>query len=127
MFDEDMVYLAASQKWREDYEIKEADLSVNHTTKYSQNSLPHGKQSISVGCVEKRSKRRKINLFALLVKEQWLRWVIQPWLRQGGTIGGLVILSEDITHQKTTERQGRLLSEIRLIFRPFPRHHACPN
>ncbi len=48
--------------------------------------------------------------------EQWLRWVVQPWLREAGAIGGLVILSEDITLQKTSERQARLLNEIRSIF-----------
>jgi hypothetical protein len=37
-------------------------------------------------------------------EEQWVRWEIQPWHQLDGSVGGLVLFSEDITAQKLSER-----------------------
>ncbi len=46
-------------------------------------------------------------------REQWIRWEIQPWHRMDGSIGGLILFSEDITQQKRGEQALRE-SESRL-------------
>jgi PAS domain S-box-containing protein len=33
----------------------------------------------------------------------WLRWEIRPWRTSGGTVGGILIFAEDITHRKEME------------------------
>ena len=45
--------------------------------------------------------------------EQWIRWEIQPWHRTDGSIGGMILFSEDITQQKRAEQALRE-SESRL-------------
>ncbi|MBA2404332.1 MAG: hypothetical protein H0V66_06140 [Bdellovibrionales bacterium] len=30
----------------------------------------------------------------------WLKWIIQPWKMANDEIGGVVIMSENITHRK---------------------------
>ena len=36
---------------------------------------------------------------------QWRRWEAIPWRTAGGSVGGIVIFTEDITRQKESERQ----------------------
>ncbi|MFH1299821.1 MAG: response regulator, partial [Planctomycetota bacterium] len=42
---------------------------------------------------------------------QWLRWVIQPWYESRDTIGGIVMLTEDITERKQLEEENKQLLE----------------
>ncbi len=37
--------------------------------------------------------------------EQWVRWEVQPWREADGSVGGLVLFSEDITQQMLAERE----------------------
>ena len=34
----------------------------------------------------------------------WARWEIRPWKTPTGTVGGILIFSEDITHRKQLKR-----------------------
>ncbi|HNY14471.1 MAG TPA: ATP-binding protein, partial [Bacteroidales bacterium] len=42
--------------------------------------------------------------------EYWLRWSIAPWFETTGTIGGIIIATENITPQKKAENNLRLLN-----------------
>ncbi|MDE1948255.1 MAG: PAS domain S-box protein [Burkholderiales bacterium] len=40
-------------------------------------------------------------------REHWLRWAVVPWTEADGSIGGVIIHSEDITERKRAERSLR--------------------
>src|SRR5581483_3808641 len=42
---------------------------------------------------------------------QWVRWEIQPWHHSDGSVGGLVLFTEDITRQKQADERLRISEE----------------
>jgi diguanylate cyclase (GGDEF)-like protein/PAS domain S-box-containing protein len=38
----------------------------------------------------------------------WIKWEIRPWYETNGLVGGLIIMSEDITHRKRADEQMRI-------------------
>ncbi len=38
----------------------------------------------------------------------WIKWEIRPWHETNGTVGGVIIMSEDITYRKRAEEQMRI-------------------
>jgi PAS domain S-box-containing protein len=38
-------------------------------------------------------------------KTNWLRWEVRPWREAGGSIGGIIIFSEDVSARKTASEQ----------------------
>ena len=36
---------------------------------------------------------------------QWLRWELRPWREADGTVGGIVLFSEDISKRKLAEHE----------------------
>jgi PAS domain S-box-containing protein len=45
-------------------------------------------------------------------REQWMQWQVQPWDEDAGKIGGLALMSEDITDKKVLlEQANRLIKE----------------
>ena len=43
---------------------------------------------------------------------QWIRWEIIPWRAGDGSVGGIVIFSEDITPRKKAEERLRLAASV---------------
>jgi diguanylate cyclase (GGDEF)-like protein/PAS domain S-box-containing protein len=42
----------------------------------------------------------------------WRRWAVRPWLAGDGSVGGIVIFTEDITQQKQAEERLRLAASV---------------
>jgi len=38
----------------------------------------------------------------------WIKWEIRPWYEVNGILGGIIVMSEDITHRKRAEEQMRI-------------------
>jgi PAS domain S-box-containing protein len=128
MFDRDMRYLVASRRWLADYHLDGRSLI----------GLSHYEIFPEIPERWRLAHRRGLGGEVLREKEdgfqradgsvQWLRWELRPWYETDGTIGGIVILTEDITERKEQElelqrsreqlralaaRQDRLLEEER--------------
>lgn len=113
MFDREMRYLAASRRWRTDYGLGTHDLS----------GQSHYALFPEIGADLKAVHRRALAGETVRAEEdrfrradggvQWLRWETLPWYELDGSIGGIVIYSEDITARKTVEEALRT-SENRL-------------
>ncbi len=103
MFDREMRYLALSQRWRGDYQLGDEEVL----------GLCHYAIFPEIGGVWKDIHRRGLAGEIIRAEEDlfersdgsscWLRWEVRPWYQAGGSVGGIVIFTEDITVQKEAE------------------------
>ncbi|MEZ4600517.1 MAG: PAS domain S-box protein [Syntrophotaleaceae bacterium] len=104
MFDREMRYLAASRRWRQDYNLGTLNLvGVSHYEVFP-----------DIGEDWKEAHRRglagevvqcKADLFRTVEGScQWIRWEVRPWTDTNGAIGGIVIFTEDITERRQAEK-----------------------
>ncbi|MBL8385560.1 MAG: PAS domain S-box protein [Burkholderiales bacterium] len=97
MFDREMRYLAVSRRWREARRIGDRDVrGLHHYTLFP-----------GIGDDWKDVHRRALAGEVITAEAdrfvypdgrvEWFRWEVRPWRAADGTIGGIVIFSEDIT------------------------------
>ncbi len=110
MFDRDMRYLAASRRWITDYRLEgQPVIGCSHYAVFPE--LPED---------WKAAHRRALAGEVVASEEdyferqdgtvQWQRWETRPWRAADGSVGGIVIFSEDISRRKQAEvalRQSR--------------------
>jgi len=104
MLDTSMNYIAVSQRWLEDYQLEgqfligQSHYTVfpdipDHWKRHHQRAL-RGEVLRSDGECFMRSDGQAM----------WLRWEVRPWTAPDGSIGGVVIFSEDITARILAEQ-----------------------
>ena len=112
MFDMDMCYVAVSRRWMEDYNLGDRDI-IGHS---------HYEIFPEIGD-EWRAVHRRALAGEIISKNaerfvradggfQWLNWEVRPWRHGNGTIGGIVIFSEDVTKEKEAETQLRVTARV---------------
>lgn len=98
MFDSEMHYLAVSQRWRDDYFLGDREV-LGHSHYEIFPEIPEAWKEVHrrgmAGAVIATDEDRFERLDGTV---QWLRWEVRPWHAHDGSIGGIVIFSEDITH-----------------------------
>ena len=103
MFDQEMRYLAVSQRWLDDYDLNsEKILGLSHYAIFPE--IPERWKLIHQRCLGGQVMRAEEDV---LVRTDgythWLCWEIRPWYTTDGSVGGIVIFSEDITARKQAE------------------------
>ncbi len=112
MFDKDMKYLAASQKWYRDYNIKHSNIiGKSHYEVFPEISdewkVDHKK------CLEGRVFKSDESRFKRLDGTvQWLTLEIRPWYTDENKIGGILMHTADITRTKEAEMRLRISEDI---------------
>ena len=98
MFDTEMKYLAFSHRWLEEYKLGEKDLTgLSHYSIFP-NLSPQWKaihQQCLAGAVISTGEEKWRPLG--WDKDQYLKSEIRPWLLLDGTIGGIMLSTQDIT------------------------------
>ncbi len=100
MFDTNMRYVAHTDRWLQDYQLDQASLvGLCHYDVFPE-IPPHWKakhQRILGGatesCEEERFQRADGS-------ENILRWEVRPWCMSDSSIGGIIMLTEEITERK---------------------------
>lgn len=100
MFDREMRYLAVSSKWLSDNGL------VNRSVigKYHYEIFPElGEywKDIHRECLKGAIRSSKED--KLVRKDgsvQWLKWEVKPWYEEAGSIGGIIMVTEDLTEHK---------------------------
>jgi diguanylate cyclase (GGDEF)-like protein/PAS domain S-box-containing protein len=100
MFDNEMRYLAVSQRWLEPYHLDEAKMIGRTPYEIFPEIPPHWKDlhrralaGETIKCDEDRVARADGSV-------RWTRWEVQPWQKRDGQVGGVVIFYEEITNRK---------------------------
>lgn len=110
MLDAQLRYLYTSQRWLKDRKLTGIDVV--------------GKSYYDLSPVisaEKKEKHQRCLLGESISCEEdriifsdgsygWVRWEIKPWMNQDGSVGGIIIFSEDITARKMAEEDLRIAS-----------------
>ncbi|MBZ0069100.1 MAG: PAS domain S-box protein, partial [Thiobacillus sp.] len=111
MFDHEMRYLAFSTRWLSDYELESDILGRSHYDIFPE--VPErwkiihrrGLSGEVVRSDEDQFEREDGSVI-------WLRWEVRPWIAADGSVGGIVIFSEDITESKQTETELRRQKDL---------------
>ena len=110
MFDRQMCYLAASQRWLDDYALGDQDLlGQSHYTIFPEIG-ENWKEVHCRGLGGEVIRADEDRFERLDGSVQWLRWEVRPWHTAAGAVGGLLVFSEDITTQKQAELEIRRLN-----------------
>ena len=107
MFDEDMNYVAASRRWREFYRLNDQPLFGQSHSK-TLPTIPDPWREVHRRCLAgtaESSEEDKLTLSDGSIA--WVRWEVLPWRKADGSIGGVLMLLEDITERK--EARAKLL------------------
>lgn len=105
MFDTNMCYVAASQKWLNDYGLQGRDIIGKSHYEIFPEIGEDWKQihrECMAGAINKKDN-------APFLREdgttQWLVWDVRPWYASEGQVGGIIMYTEDITERKRIEQQ----------------------
>lgn len=103
MFDLDMRYIHASNRWRSDYGLTDCDLAgLAHYEVFPQ--IPEvWKEAHRRGLAGETLRKEAEQFVRADGSVMWLRWEIRPWYDIEGKIGGILIFTEDITERRVVE------------------------
>ena len=103
MFDRNMVYLAASQRWKVDYGLEDEDIiGRSHYEVFPGTS--DARKDVHQRCLAGAVEHSEEDFFERADGTPiWLQWEIRPWYDSAGEIGGIVKLTLDVTARKQAE------------------------
>ena len=112
MFDREMRYLAASNRWLEDYGLRSQEIiGRSHYEIFPE--IPERWKAAHRRALAGESVHSDEDRFVRAdCSVQWLRWEAHPWRTAEGAIGGIVLFTRDITEMKKDKEQLRLAASV---------------
>ena len=105
MFDKDLRYVAASQKWQDDYQIKNRNIIGECHYDIFPNISEEWKD-VHQKCLKGEIHSKAEDLYVWEDgTEQWISWEVRPWYTTDKEIGGIIMHTADITRTKIAEKQ----------------------
>jgi len=121
VFDQNMRYVRASRRWMSDYRLDGQEIvGRSHYDVFPE--VPEHWRRIHARCLQGHSERCDEDPFDRSDGTRiWLKWEVRPWWQDDGAIGGLVMLTEDITARKTAEGElARIQSTLQIAIDAMP-------
>ena len=104
LFDREMRYLSASCRWLQVYGLEGDLVGRSHYDIFPE--IPAHWKAVHRRCLAGAVERCDEDQFERPDGTiQWLKWEVRPWYSGSAEIGGIVIFSEDITQQRSLERE----------------------
>lgn len=108
MLDSEMRCIFASRRWLQDHRVKLQDIVGKNYSEivpgmaaHWSNVLHRCRQGATESCEEDPVPLADGSI-------EWIKWEIRPWHETNGVLGGIIIMSEDITARKRAEDQLRI-------------------
>lgn len=99
MFDTNMVYLAASKKWLEDYQISKSVIGRSHYEIFPE--IGDDWKKIHQDCLNGAVNTCEEAVFERADgSKQWITWEVKPWYKKPDEVGGLLMFTANITQFK---------------------------
>ncbi|MBI5721613.1 MAG: PAS domain S-box protein [Burkholderiales bacterium] len=110
VFDRDMRYIVASRRWLDDYGLGETTIAGrSHYDVFPE--IPERWKEIHRRALGGEVVRAEEDPFERADgRVQWLRWEVLPWHAGDGSVGGVVMVTEDITESKGAAEEIRRLN-----------------
>lgn len=103
LFDRDMRYLAASEKWRRDYGLDADPTGRSHYDVFPE--ISDTWKAVHRRALAGETVRAEEDRFVRHDgRVQWLNWEVRPWYDDDGETGGITVNSEEITGPKAAQQ-----------------------
>ena len=112
MFDREMSYLAASRRWLESYALVGKEVFGRSYYEVIPEIPERWKEAHRRGLAGEGLRAEEDRFERADGSECWLRWELAPWRAADGTIGGIVLFTEDITALKASEDRLQLAANV---------------
>ncbi len=111
MFDKQMRYITTSKKWLLDYHIGDRNIiGLSHYEVFPE--IGDDWKKIHQDCLQGVSNHCDEAMFVRGDGQiQWIRWDVRPWTEADGTIGGIIMFTEDLTDKKLLEKTYEQVNE----------------
>jgi PAS domain S-box-containing protein len=106
MLDKELRYIAASRQWLKDYGLEGREiLGQTHYEIFP--NIPQRWKDIHQRCLEGAVEHADCDVWTPQGSHtpQYLRWEVRPWHTAGNEIGGIIMLTQDITASQKVERE----------------------
>src|SRR6201997_1598458 len=101
MLDRDMRYLQVSDRWCSDNSVEASEL-LGRSRELSP-EMPDRWKAVNRRALQGETLRADEDRWESGGSTRWARWEVRPWRAADGTVGGILILAEDITRRKQME------------------------
>ena len=104
MFDREMRYIAASQRWVDEFRLNSIESIIGRSHYEVFPNIPEEWKRFHQRGLAGFTEKNDEDFFVYSDgSEQWLRWEIHPWYRSNGDVGGIILFTEDITDRKQAQ------------------------
>ncbi len=112
MFDKELKYIAASQKWIEDYHLENTSIiGKSHYEIFPE--IGDDWKKIHQECLAGAINKCEESSFERADgSTQWISWDVRPWYIKEGEIGGILMYTAEITKAKEREQEKNRIKEI---------------
>lgn len=103
MVDMDLRYLAVSRRWRDDFGLDDGRDIGKRNDEIASELGERWKAIFRRALAGEATQADEDPIIRADGKVQWLRWEVVPWHDYTGSVGGVLVFSEDITTRKQVE------------------------